>query len=228
MQHLLDDTRDLLRDTLRHHRFGRAAVVSSFGAESAVMLHLVAGVAPDAPVIFLDTGKLFDETLRYRDTLTERFGLGDVRSIRPDPSLLADTDPDGTLWLSDPDLCCERRKVTPLEAALAGFDAWINGRKRFHGGSRSGLRATEAGPDGRIKVNPLAGWSSDDIAGYFHAHDLPRHPLDAQGYRSIGCTTCTAPVGEDAPIRAGRWAGLAKTECGIHERHRGGAPAQAA
>jgi phosphoadenosine phosphosulfate reductase len=213
---LVEETQYLLRDVLWNRRFGRAAVVSSFGAESAVLLHLVAGIAPETPVIFLDTGKLFDATLRYRDELTELLGLGDVRSVHPDAAVVAQADPDETLWISDPDRCCTLRKVEPLDAALHGFDAWINGRKRFHGGIRSDLQKTEPAPGGRMKINPLADWSAGDIIDYFRAHDLPRHRLEAEGYRSIGCTTCTTRVDAAAPMRDGRWAGIAKTECGIH------------
>jgi phosphoadenosine phosphosulfate reductase len=218
MPTLLDETRDLLTEVLLHRRFGRAAVVSSFGAESAVMLHLTSEVAESTPVIFLDTGKLFDATLRYRDTLIERLGLTDMRSVRPHPASLAQADPDGALWQRDPDRCCDQRKAVPLDAALAGFDTWISGRKRFHGGSRAALPITERTPGGRTKINPLAGWSAADIAAYLREHELPRHPLEAEGYRSIGCVSCTSPVGADAPLRAGRWAGLTKTECGIHRR----------
>ena len=173
-------------------------------------------IDPRLPVIFLDTGKLFAETLAYRDRLVAHLGLRDVRVARPDPARLAALDPRGALWRDDPDLCCWTRKVEPLDAALAGFDAWITGRKRSHGGARSDLPAVERGPDGRTKFNPLASWSAGDVARYFASHDLPPHPLSERGYRSIGCVVCTraARPGEDA--RAGRWAGRAKTECGIH------------
>jgi phosphoadenosine phosphosulfate reductase len=217
----LDATAVLLHDTLRRRRYGRPAVVSSFGAESAVLLHLVAGIDPATPVIFLDTGKLFAETLRYRDTLVRAFGLRDVRSGRPDPATLAAIDPAGTLWQRDPDQCCWQRKVEPLDLALDGFDALINGRKRFHGGSRAALTPLETAPDGRTKITPLAGWTEAALIAYRDAHALPRHPLAARGYRSIGCATCTLPVRDSALAgagdpRAGRWAGRAKTECGIH------------
>jgi phosphoadenosine phosphosulfate reductase len=195
---------------------GRIAAVSSFGTESAVLLHLLAEVDKAVPVIFIDTGKLFAETLRYRDALVMRLGLSDVRTARPDRARLARADADGDLWRDDPDLCCWNRKVEPLEVALSGFAAWITGRKRMHGGARTVLDMVEPGPDGRIKVNPLAGWSADDIARYFVRHGLPQHPLVAQGYRSVGCATCTAPVEEGEAPRAGRWAGTGKTECGIH------------
>jgi phosphoadenosine phosphosulfate reductase len=166
-------------------------------------------------VIFLDTGKLFGETLRYRDELVRRLGLVDVRSVRPDPARLTAEDPDGTLWRADPDRCCALRKVEPLERALAGFEAWINGRKRSHGGARSALPVIEAA-GGRIKVNPLASWGAGEIGAYFTAHELPRHPLEADGFRSVGCMPCSDRAQPDEDARAGRWRGRGKTECGIH------------
>lgn len=203
---------------------GRIAVVSSFGTESAVLLDLVAQVNRATPVIFLDTGKHFPETLAYRDALVARLGLTDVRSIAPAADDLAWADQDGTLWRRSPDLCCELRKVLPLERALSGFSAWINGRKRFQGGQRRHLGLFEAA-DSRIKVNPLATWNTADLARAFVARDLPRHPLGAQGYPSIGCAPCTSKPGDDegdarAGSRAGRWAGSDKTECGIHQAPR--------
>jgi phosphoadenosine phosphosulfate reductase len=197
----------------------RIAAVSSFGAESAVVLHMLAEADPSVPVIFLDTGKLFPETLRYRDTLVERLGLTDVRSARPDTTRLARVDPVGQLWRDDPDLCCWNRKVEPLHEALNGFAAWITGRKRLHGGGRAALDLVEPGPDGRIKVNPLASWNVAEIARYFAQHELPQHPLMAAGYRSIGCAPCTAAVADGEAPRAGRWRGAGKTECGIHLAH---------
>ncbi len=208
-------TREFLRAAIQETWRGRIALVSSFGTEAAVLLHLVASIDPATPVLFVDTLKLFSETLRYRDLLTARLGLRNVRTIQPDPARLAAIDPDGDLWRRDPDACCALRKVEPLSQALAGFDAWINGRKRFHGDRRAGLAAVEQA-DGRTKLNPLADWSPEDIEGYFAAHNLPRHLLEADGYTSIGCMPCSAPTlaGEDR--RAGRWRGLNKTECGIH------------
>jgi phosphoadenosine phosphosulfate reductase len=195
---------------------GRIALVSSFGTESAILLHMVSRIDRDLPVVFLDTGKLFPETLAYRDRLVAQLGLTNVRSIRPSGKQLAAFDPDGRLWSHDPDLCCAIRKTNPLDAALEGFDAWITGRKRAQGGQREALRHRERGPDGRITINPLADWDDEMIADYFARHDLPHHPLEPQGYGSIGCATCTVKTlpGEDR--RSGRWAGLAKTECGIH------------
>lgn len=206
---------ELLRTAIRELFPGRIALVSSFGAEAAVLLHLVAGIDPATPVIFLDTGKLFGETLAYRDVLVRRLGLRDVRGVEPDAEALRVLDPDGTLWLRDPDACCALRKVAPLARALRPFDAWINGRKRHHGGGRSALPAVET-VDGRTKLNPLADWGAAEIDAYFEAHALPRHPLVEDGYASIGCMPCTTPVGPGEDARNGRWRGRGKTECGIH------------
>jgi phosphoadenosine phosphosulfate reductase len=194
---------------------GSIALVSSFGAESAVLLHLVAGIDRDVPVIFLDTGRLFAETFEYRTELANRLGLTDVRSVSPDPERLAAEDPHRALWMIKPDLCCHIRKTEPLARALAGFDAWFTGRKRFQNNVRSRLTMFEADGE-RIKVNPLAHWSAADLKDYAARHDLPAHPLVAQGYPSIGCVPCTSRVRPGEDPRAGRWRGLEKTECGIH------------
>ena len=191
------------------------ALVSSFGAESAVLLDLVAKVKKDMPVLFLDTGMLFGQTLDYRRMLTERLGLTDVRDLRPLYQDLATADPEAKLWQTDTDACCEVRKVVPLERALKPFDAWITGRKRFQGGARLALPVVEQA-DHQIKFNPLANWTKADLDAYAAEHDLPAHPLVAQGFPSIGCWPCTKPVEDGQDARAGRWAGSQKTECGIH------------
>ncbi|MBV8593128.1 MAG: phosphoadenylyl-sulfate reductase [Caulobacteraceae bacterium] len=197
-------------------RFGeRLALVSSFGAESAVLLHLAAEVSRDIPVLFLDTGMLFGQTLDYRRLLAARLGLTQVRDLRPRFEDLAVSDPEAVLWKSDVDGCCAIRKVAPLAAALEGFDAWITGRKRFQGGDRIRLPVVEAA-DGRIKLNPLAEWSKADLDAYAAGHDLPAHPLVAAGFPSIGCWPCTHPAEEGGDVRSGRWVGSQKTECGIH------------
>ena len=205
----------LLRAVVTEAYPGRTALVSSFGAEAAVLLRLVAEIDPATPVIFLDTGKHFPETLRYVATVSERLGLRDVRRITPSSQDVAESDIDGGLWRQDPDACCRLRKVLPLERALAGFKAWITGRKRFHGGQRGELPLIEAA-GGRIKINPLARWSAEDIRDAFARLDLPPHPLSGSGYRSIGCATCTRAIAPDDDVRAGRWDGSGKTECGIH------------
>jgi len=205
----------LLTPLIRDEFPGRIALVSSFGIESAALLHMVAAIAPATPVVFLDTGKLFEETLSYRDALVERLGLTDVRSVGPDPQAIQAADPLGTLWATNPDRCCALRKVAPLQRALAGVAAWINGRKRYHGAVRAGLPTLEAA-DGLVKVNPLATWRAEDIAAYVARHGLPRHPLEAAGFRSVGCVPCSDRATPEEAPRAGRWRGRAKTECGIH------------
>ena len=194
---------------------GGVAAVSSFGADSAVLLHMIAGIDRSLPILFLDTGKHFGETLEYRDALAADLGLGDVRIIRPLPENLERVDPTGRLHETDTDACCGIRKVEPMARAVDPFGAWFTGRKRFQASTRAALPVFEAvGP--RIRINPLARWTTSDLAGYMRAHDLRENPLVAYGYLSIGCFPCTSAVqpGEDA--RSGRWAGLAKTECGIH------------
>lgn len=205
------DGRELIAAAARQYA-GRIAVTSSFGAESAVLLALVAAVDPGLPVIFLDTDELFDETLEYRRTLESRLGLTNVIAVRPSDEERREA---AELWQTDAERCCELRKVRPLARAVADYDALIDGRKRAHGFARGEL-ATVQQAGGVVKISPLANWSEADIEAYFVAHDLPRHPLVAQGYRSIGCWPCTRPTKPGEPARAGRWAGSAKTECGIH------------
>ena len=209
------DGADLLRPLLETEFPARIALVSSFGAEAAVLLQIAAEIDRHLPVIFLDTGKLFGETLRYRDQLVKRFGLTDLRVIRPLEAEVEAADPQGVLWDSDPNGCCGVRKVEPLRRALAGFDAWISGRKRFHGALRTFLPVIELS-GAKIKINPLARWSKLRIEEEFARHGLPRHPLEADGFLSIGCLPCTGRIAPGADHRAGRWAGRGKTECGIH------------
>ena len=213
------DTRTMLRAVIEEGLAGDIAVVSSFGAESAVLLHLVASIDPGVPVIFLETGKHFAETIVYRDALVDRLGLTDLIVVEPDPVRLAERDASGLRWSYDPDGCCEIRKVEPLARAMAPFDASITGRKGFQSATRAGLPRFEidrADPLGRLKVNPLADWSKADIEAYAAAHDLPPHPLVAEGYPSIGCSPCTSKVAPGEDPRSGRWKGWDKTECGIH------------
>ena len=205
----------MLRELLTGELAGRIASVSSYGAESAVLLHMVAQIDKDVPVIFTNTQKMFGETLAYRDELSERLGLTDLRVFRPDPRLLAAKDATGMRWSYDPDGCCEIRKVEPLRRALAPFDAWISGRKGFQAGTRTALPRFEE-DEGRLKINPLADWTKTQLDGYFEEHALPRHPLEAQGYLSIGCAPCTSKVKPGEDPRAGRWRGWDKVECGIH------------
>jgi phosphoadenosine phosphosulfate reductase len=193
----------------------KVALVSSFGTESAALLKVMADVDPAIPVVFLDTGWLFEETLAYRDTLIKTLGLTDVRSIKPDEEALSRQDPDRELWFTDPDACCRIRKVEPLARALKPFAGWINGRKRFQGGARADIPVVE--DDGvRLKFNPFANVSREEIEAIYTLGRLPPHPLVASGYQSVGCMPCSSrsAAGEDA--RDGRWRGRAKTECGIH------------
>lgn len=194
---------------------GRLAVVSSFGAESAVLLALVAELDPALPVIFLETGMHFAETLEYRQHLTEVLGLRQVQDVRPAAETVAAGDPAGALWQFDPDACCALRKVTPLEQALAPYSGWINGRKRYQSATRHMLSYVERN-GARVKINPLAGWDADQIEAEMIRRRLPRHPLVAEGYPSIGCGPCTRRATPGADPRSGRWSGMAKTECGIH------------
>ena len=199
---------------------GKAAVISSFGAESAVLLHMVSQVDKATPVIFLDTGKHFWETLSYRAKLIDQLGLTAVRIITPATADLSTRDPDGKLHKNSADACCRIRKAIPLAKALEGFEVTISGRKRYHGAARATLDFLSIA-DGRLKVEPLAGFSALDIAAYMKTHDLPHHPLTEIGYFSIGCEPCTQAGGSAADPRAGRWSGSAKTECGIHWTHSG-------
>lgn len=193
----------------------KLAVVSSFGTESAALLKIAADVDQAIPVVFLDTGWLFEETLAYRDTLTSLLGLTDVRTIHPLPETLEREDKDRDLWFSNPDQCCFIRKVEPLARALKPFDAWINGRKRFQGGDRAAIPVVEA--DGaRLKFNPLANVSQNELKALYAAMNLPPHPLVASGFSSIGCMPCTTRTQPGEDPRAGRWRDRGKTECGIH------------
>ena len=193
----------------------RLALVSSFGTESAALLKVMADVDPAIPVVFLDTGWLFEETLAYRDTLAAQLGLTDVRSIHPDAERLAAQDPGKDLWYSDPDACCRIRKVEPLAEALGGFDAWLNGRKRYQGTTRAAIPVVER--DGaRLKFNPLASLERAEVEAAHKRFALPPHPLEAKGFPSVGCMPCTSRVAPGEDQRAGRWRGRAKTECGIH------------
>jgi phosphoadenosine phosphosulfate reductase len=209
------ETVEMLTVLLRENMLGDAAIVSSFGAESAVLLHLIGSIDPSVPVLFLETGKHFPETLAYRDSLVELIGLVDVRNITPDLATIDKRDETGLRWSYDPDGCCEIRKVIPLKAALAPFDAQFTGRKAFQSKTRTALPRFEV-EEGRLKVNPLADWDKARIDAYMAHHLLPTHPLVEQGYLSIGCAPCTSVVKAGEDPRSGRWRGWEKVECGIH------------
>lgn len=208
---------DALRAALEDPETGRIAVVSSFGADSVVLLHMLAQIDKGTPVLFIDTQMLFPETIRYQADLTEKLGLWNVRIIRTDEHEVAARDPDGTLHNRDIDACCDLRKTRPLNRALEGFDGWVTGRKRHQAQTRAALDTFEAETaTGRIKVNPLASWSAQDVQDYMIRNNLPKHPLVKRGYPSIGCAPCTSPVAKGEDPRSGRWRGYSKTECGIH------------
>ena len=208
------DAQGILRLALEEFP-GRAAAVSSFGAESAVLLHMIAKIDPTTPILFLNTGKLFGETLRYRDRLQDLLGLADVRSLAPHPGDRARIDPEGVLWSRDTDACCNFRKVMPLKRALEGFDAQITGRKRFQTNARQQMSPVEYF-EGRFRFNPLSEWTLAQLQAYAAEHDLPAHPLVEDGYPSIGCMPCTRRIQSGEAYRDGRWSGLEKDECGIH------------
>ncbi len=213
------DTGEVLRAVIEDGLVGDVATVSSFGAESAVLLSLIASVDPGLPVLFLDTGKHFPETLDYRDSLVAHLGLTNLVVLTPDERELAAKDQSGLRWSYDPDGCCDIRKVKPLERALTRFDACLTGRKAYQSDTRATLPRFEidtSDAQGRLKINPLIDWQADDIAAHFAARDLPRHPLIEQGYPSIGCAPCTSKVVPGEDPRSGRWKGWDKTECGIH------------
>jgi phosphoadenosine phosphosulfate reductase len=206
---------EIIATALRTVGRERLALVSSFGTESAALLKVMTEVDPAIPVIFLDTGWLFEETLAYRDTLIKTLGLRDVRSIKPLEETLSREDPDRELWFSDPDACCRIRKVEPLARALKPFSAWINGRKRFQGGLRATIPVVEQDGE-RLKFNPFANVSREQIEAIYANAKLPPHPLTGKGYLSVGCMPCTSRTSPDEDARAGRWRGRPKTECGIH------------
>jgi len=206
---------DIVRHALQDPMVGNAALVSSFGTEAVVLLHMVSHVDRSTPVLFLDTGMHFAETLSYQQELTKRLKLTDVRVISPDREAVFARDPDGILHVMNPNACCQLRKVEPLEKALTGFDAWLTGRKRYQGGQRGTLDHFEADKE-RIKVNPLAHWAVQDVQDYIANNGLPRHPMAGRAFPSIGCRPCTATVMPGEDDRAGRWRNQEKTECGIH------------
>lgn len=215
------DAHGILELALKEEFARQTAVVSSFGAESAVLLKLVADIDPNTPILFLNTGKLFGETLRYRDRLQETLGLGDVRSLAPSLEARAKADPDGTLWSRDTDACCNFRKVIPLARALEPFAAQVTGRKRFQTRERADMQPVEFF-EGRYRFNPLWQWDLHQLEAFTERHNLPRHPLVEDGYPSIGCMPCTRRVQAGEDYRAGRWSGLDKDECGIHLTDGGG------
>ncbi len=207
---------DVLAHALSDPQVGTAALVSSFGAESVVLLHMVSVIDRTTPVLFLDTEMLFPETLDYQVEVAEKLRLTNVQIVRPDRDAIFLKDPNNRLHVTNPDACCTIRKSEPLNAALQPYEAWITGRKRYQGGKRAALEFFEPEGDARVKINPLAHWNPRDVQDYILNNRLPRHPLVAKGYPSLGCAPCTTRVGDGEDLRAGRWRGKAKDECGIH------------
>ncbi len=216
---------ELLRVMIQEEFVDKITLVSSFGAGSALLLSLVAKVKKDLPVLFLETGKHFPETLEYVETLSQHLGLSNVQMLTPDAQLLANIDKDGSLWSTQPNRCCWLRKVEPLQRALNDFkySALITGRKRYQTEQRATMETIELHDDGRFRINPLTHWSKERVKAEFKALGLPEHPLVEKGYLSIGCAPCTRVVKPGEDERAGRWAhtsglpgGDQKSECGIH------------
>lgn len=218
------DAMPLLHMMIREEFPGKIGLISSFGADAALLLSMVADVDPATPVLFLETQKHFPETIDYANTLIKQLRLSNVHWLKPDPEMLARIDEDGTLWSKQPNRCCWLRKVEPLNRAVAelGLEALITGRKRYQTPERANLEAIELDEDKIFRINPLAAWSKEEQSREVTARGLPSHPLVEKGYFSIGCAPCTAPVIDGQDERAGRWAhtiGIEneqKTECGIH------------
>lgn len=218
------EAEQLLSATIRNEFKGKIALISSFGADSALLIKMVADVDPATPILFLETGKHFKETLQYVDQLEKEFGLTDLRRLKPDPDLLKKVDPNGDLWKTNVNRCCWLRKVEPLNKVLDSgeFEAVITGRKRFQTQERADIDNIELFDDGIFRINPLIEWDKDRIRAEFDERDLPQHPLVVKGYPSIGCEPCTKEVKPGEDDRSGRWAhtidmrGGQKQECGIH------------
>nr|WP_321444475.1 phosphoadenylyl-sulfate reductase [uncultured Cohaesibacter sp.] len=205
----------VLRWLAGHGGREQVPLVSSFGADSVVLLHMISQIDPSYPILFIDTGKHFYDTLHYRDQLRDHFGLTNLQAVTPDPDDVKQKDPKGALWIFNHDGCCDLRKTLPLARVMKHYSGWITGRKRFQTSDRADLNLFELDGD-KMKVNPLASWGPGDVAAYIKENSLPGHPLVPRGYLSIGCAPCTSPVEEGEDARAGRWKGSDKTECGLH------------
>lgn len=196
--------------------FGAGVVAtSSLQTQSVALLHMISETAPEIPIIFLDTGFHFPETLAFRDELANMLKLN-IRNVRAEMGHARFKQVHGELYRRDPDLCCYINKVAPLEKALENSEAWISGIRRDQTQARSDTRILSLEANGKYKVCPLALWTEHDVWRYMHEHNLPDHPLFAQGYPSIGCAPCTRAVKMGENARAGRWEESAKTECGLH------------
>ena len=219
------DAKELLDVMVNSEFKNEIAFVSSFGSGSALLLSLIAEIDPNAPILFLETGKHFPETLDYVESLSNHLDLKNVQMLKPREDLVNNIDSSGDLWESQPNRCCWLRKVEPLQRALdeGGYKALITGRKRYQTPQRANMENIELNEDERFRINPLAYWSKEKVESEFKNRNLPEHPLVKDGYLSIGCAPCTRPVKEGEDPRAGRWAHTAdadnggqKVECGIH------------
>ncbi|MEM8980313.1 MAG: phosphoadenylyl-sulfate reductase [Pseudomonadota bacterium] len=211
----------VLERALSDPLLGKVALVSSFGADAVVLLHMVSELDPNLPVLMIDTEMLFDQTLDYQREVSAKLGLTNVQIFRAPRAELLIQDADSILHVYDPDACCALRKTEPLQKALAPYNTWITGRRRDQTPERAKVKPVELDAFGRVKLSPLVDWSAQDVSDYIQAHQLPRHPLVKDGYLSIGCAPCTTPVSDKEDPRAGRWRGRAKTECGIHLKPKG-------
>ncbi|MBX3349386.1 MAG: phosphoadenylyl-sulfate reductase [Nitrospira sp.] len=199
----------------------RIVLACSFGAEDVVLVDMVHRMNPDIPLFYLDTDFLFPETYATRDRIIERYQLKPAQVIQV-KSLLTPQKQAASygdaLWTSNPDQCCQLRKVEPLTRVLQGYDAWITGIRRDQAPSRADAGLIERDQKFRlVKVNPLVRWSWTDVWTYIKIYEVPYNPLHDQNYPSIGCTHCTKPVMPGQDPRSGRWQGSAKTECGLHK-----------
>lgn len=213
--HQKSDPQAIIKHALDDVQIGKVAMVSSFGAESVVLLHMISQVNPDAPILFIDTEMLFPETLQYQKDVAAELGLTNVQVIKPSRESLLEKDVDSILHTIDTDACCALRKTQPLDEALKDYDGWITGRKRYQSGQRAALPVYEKSGE-KVKINPLADWDAAKLAAYIDEHKLPKHPLVARGFKSLGCAPCTTKTKPGEDPRAGRWRGEDKSECGIH------------
>ncbi|MGN7471342.1 phosphoadenylyl-sulfate reductase [Brevibacillus sp. SAFN-007a] len=200
------------------HFAGSLVLASSFGAEDVVLIDMLHKLAPTIPVFYLDTNKHFPETYETRDKLQERYQTKFIQ-VLPEMTLAEQEKSHGDkLWETDPNLCCQIRKVEPLTRVLSGYDAWITGIRRDQAPTRANAKKVEWDDKFKlVKFNPLADWTMDQVWAYIHANDVPYNPLHDRHYPSIGCQVCTEPVQPGQDPRAGRWAGFDKTECGLHK-----------
>ncbi|WP_065410393.1 phosphoadenylyl-sulfate reductase [Bacillus wudalianchiensis] len=191
----------------------------SFGAEGIVLIDLIAKVNKEAKIIFLDTGLHFPETYELIEKVKERYPALNITKVRPATTVEEQAKEHGEeLWKRDPNLCCHLRKVVPLQKALQGSKAWISGLRREQSPTRSHVQYVNKDEKfHKVKVCPLIHWTWEDIMTYLHVHQLPYNPLHDKGFPSIGCAPCTEPVSENEGLRAGRWAGRSKSECGLHQ-----------